>query len=64
MRITWPNATSVELYFTGKGAAKSQVHVQHCKLANQAAAKDMKAYWADRLAVLEEVLAPAARRTA
>ena len=64
MRITWPNATSVELYFTGKGAAKAQVHVQHCKLTDQAAAKDMKAYWADRLAALGEVLAPVSRRTA
>jgi uncharacterized protein YndB with AHSA1/START domain len=64
MRITWPNATSVELYFTGKGAAKSQVHVQHGRLPDKAAATQVKQYWAERLAALGEVLAPAARRTA
>ncbi len=57
MRITWPDRTSVELYFAGKGAAKSQVAVQHRKLPDKAAVTRVKQYWAERLAALEEVLA-------
>ena len=56
MRITWPDRTAVDLYFTAKGAAKSLVAVQHRKLGDQAAATRMKAYWADRLGALGEVL--------
>jgi hypothetical protein len=59
MRITWPDDTSVEVYYVSKGAAKSQIVVQHGKLPDKAAADRMKTYWADRLAALEEVLAPA-----
>ncbi|MGH7674689.1 MAG: hypothetical protein ACREMV_05395 [Gemmatimonadales bacterium] len=57
MRITWPDATSVQLWFTGKGAAKSQISVQHAKLPDKAAATRVKQYWAERLAALEQVLA-------
>ena len=64
MRITWPDGSSVELWFTGKAAAKSQVQVQHVKLADKAAAATMKEFWSERLAALAEVLAPAVRRTA
>ena len=56
MRITWPDRTSVELNFTGKGAAKAQVHVQHRKLPDKPAATKMKVFWAERLAALGEVL--------
>ena len=59
MRITWPDKTSVALGFTGRGAAKSQVQIQHAKLPDQAAAKRMKRYWEERLAALGELLAPA-----
>ncbi len=59
MRITWPDGTSVASGFTGKGAGKSQVQLQHGKLADQASAARMKAYWAERLAALEDALAPA-----
>lgn len=61
MRVTWPDDTSVELYFIAKGAAKSQVAVQHRKLADKAAADRTKAWWAERLGALEGILAPAAR---
>jgi uncharacterized protein YndB with AHSA1/START domain len=57
MRITWPDRTSVAVDFAGRGQGKSQVAVQHGKLANRAAAARMKAYWADRLDALEELLA-------
>ena len=57
MRITWPDGTSVELWFTRKGAAKAQVQIQHRKLADHATASRLKEYWAERLAALGEVLA-------
>ena len=57
MRITWPDQTSVQLGFIGKGARKSQVAVQHGKLADRAAATKMKAFWEERLQALGEVLA-------
>jgi len=56
MRITWPDQTSVQLGFLGKGTRKSQVAVQHSKLADAAAATKMKAFWEDRLRALGEVL--------
>lgn len=58
MRITWPDQTSVQLGFSGKGVAKSQVQIQHEKLPDRAAATRMKQYWAERLTVLAEVFAP------
>lgn len=56
MRITWPDQTSVQLGFSGRGIAKSQVQIQHAKLPDRAAATQMKQYWAERLTALEEVL--------
>jgi uncharacterized protein YndB with AHSA1/START domain len=58
MRVTWPDGTSVELYFVAKGEAKSQVAVQHGKLADRASADRMRAYWAERLAALQAILTP------
>ena len=58
MRLTWPDRTSVEIGFMGKGPAKSQVAVQHSKLPDQAAASRLKQYWTERLGALGEVLAP------
>jgi uncharacterized protein YndB with AHSA1/START domain len=62
MRITWPDKTSVELYFSGTGEGKAQVQIQHRKLPDQAAAARMKHYWEVRLAALGDVLAPSAKR--
>jgi len=58
MRITWPDRTSVAVYFASRGPGKSQVAVQHGNLADRAAAARMKQYWAERLDALGEVLAP------
>jgi hypothetical protein len=58
MRITWPDRTSVEVYFMAKGAAKSQLVVQHRKLPDHAAATRMKQSWGERLGALGEVLVP------
>ena len=56
MRVTWPDGSSVELYFAPKGDAKCQVAVQHVKLPDREAADRMKAYWGERLGELERVL--------
>jgi uncharacterized protein YndB with AHSA1/START domain len=61
MRVTWPDGSSVELYFTGKGRGKSQVQVQHCRLPDKAAATRMKEYWAERLAALADLGSPPVR---
>jgi hypothetical protein len=60
MRITWPDQTSVQVGFSGKGVAKSQVQIQHEKLPDRAAATRMKKYWAERLTALGAVFPPAA----
>ncbi len=57
MRITWDDGTSIEVGFFPKGEAKSQVAVQHSKLAAKGDIATRKAYWAERLGVLAEVLA-------
>ena len=56
MRMSWPDGTSVVVGFTAKGTTKSQVAIQHEKLPDQATAAKMKAYWAERLEALGEVL--------
>lgn len=57
MRLAWPDRTSVVVGFASRGTAKSQVAVQHGKLANRAAAARTKQYWAERLDALGELLA-------
>jgi len=59
MRITWSDGkTSVEVNFYEKGDGKSQVTVQHGKLANATEAKRMQAYWKKKLQGLLTVLGP------
>lgn len=55
MRITWPDGTSLQAYFIAKGE-KSLVALQHTKLVSASDAQKMKAFWAERLAALEEIL--------
>ncbi len=62
MRITWADQTSVAVGFTAKAAVKSEVAVQHSKLADKSTATAMKAYWEGRLRALEEALGPPAKR--
>ena len=61
MRISWPDGTSVEVYFMAKGAAKSSAAISHRRLPDKAAADRMKEFWAERLAALVDVLTPAKR---
>ena len=60
MRVTWPDRSSVVMWFVAKGSAKSQVAIQHEKLPDKATAERLKAYWAERLDALGELLAPRA----
>ncbi len=63
MRITWPDQTSVEVGFFGKGASKSQVAVSHNKLPDRAAVDRMKRYWTERFHALGSQLARGRRPT-
>ena len=50
LRITWPDGTTnVEVNFYKTKGGKSQVTVQHNKLADAKAAAKMKAYWGKQL---------------
>jgi uncharacterized protein YndB with AHSA1/START domain len=62
MRITWHDGTAVEVYFAAKGAGRSQVAVQHRKLADRQAVERLKQYWGERLGALQALLAPARKR--
>ncbi|MBI4500878.1 MAG: hypothetical protein HY700_06920 [Gemmatimonadetes bacterium] len=64
IRMTWPDGTSVELYFAKKGVRKSQVQVQHRRLADKATATGVKQYWAGRLAALDELYRRKPKQTA
>jgi hypothetical protein len=57
MRITWPDRTSVMVWFERKGAGKSVVALAHGKLPDRAAVTLAKEYWGDRLDALKGVLA-------
>ena len=57
LRITWVDGkTSVEVTFLAKGASKSQVVVDHRKLADAKAAARMKQHWGAALDRLKCVL--------
>jgi hypothetical protein len=56
MRVTWPDGTHVAIGFTGKGPAKSQVALDHSRLKDRADADARKAYWGERLTVLQDML--------
>jgi Domain of unknown function (DUF4287) len=57
LRVTWKDGkTSLEIDFYSKGAAKSQVVVQHSKLPDAKAAAKMKIFWGAALDRLREDL--------
>ena len=57
LRITWPDGTPVQAMFYPRGAGRSQVQIQHARLADRSAADAIRQYWGERLDALEEVLA-------
>jgi len=57
LRISWADGkTSLEVNFYAKGAGKSQVVVQHTRLADARAVARSKAYWGQRLDALKALL--------
>ena len=54
LRITWIDGNTIlSVNFYAKGESKSQVTVQHIKLANAREADQMKSYWKEALERLE-----------
>ncbi|HKQ48713.1 MAG TPA: SRPBCC domain-containing protein [Phycisphaerae bacterium] len=49
LRITWPDETNIEVNFYKTPSGKTQVTVQHNKLADAKTAAKMKAYWGKQL---------------
>ena len=56
MRLKWEDGNPVDLHFWAKGAAKSQLQVQHRGLAEKAQADRVRAEWTERLDALAEHL--------
>lgn len=57
LRMTWIDGeTSVEVWLTPKGESKTQVAVQHVKLANARDVERKKAYWGEQLERLKDLL--------
>jgi len=57
LRGTWEDGkTSLEVNFYAKGAGKSQVVVQHTRLADARAVARSKAFWSQRLEALKELM--------
>lgn len=47
----------MQLYLTAKGDTKTQLAVQHTKLGSKHDVEQRKAFWAERLSRLAEILA-------
>ena len=58
VRITWDDETSVEVWLTPKGDARSAVAVSHRKLTSREDSARRKAYWGERLDALAGFLSP------
>jgi hypothetical protein len=64
LRITWDDATNVEVYFVAKGTGKSQVAIQHRKIASKSRAEELKRFWTEKLdALAEQLETPATPRS-
>jgi uncharacterized protein YndB with AHSA1/START domain len=57
LRITWIDGKSnIEVLFSAKGTARSQVSVQHNKLSDANEAAQLKEYWNEKLDQLDRFL--------
>src|SRR5437899_4457859 len=56
MRLTWNDATTVQIEFVKKSDRKSSVAITHQKLPNKLAAEKIKAWWGERFDALSELL--------
>jgi hypothetical protein len=58
IRARWGKGTShVAVSFTDK-AGRTEVSVEHHQIESRSAADQMKAYWAKKLGLLDQALAP------
>ena len=56
IQITWSDSTSIEVNFYEKGESKSQVAVQHSKLADAKQVERVRSYWKAALERLKGTL--------
>lgn len=56
IRITWPDQTNAEVYFTVKGEGKTQISIQHNKLPAASEVKERKKYWQKQINRLADFL--------
>jgi uncharacterized protein YndB with AHSA1/START domain len=57
LRLSWDGGkTNLEVNFYARGAGKSQVVVQHTRLADTKAVTRSKAFWGERLGALKSLL--------
>jgi uncharacterized protein YndB with AHSA1/START domain len=56
LRVTWGDGSNLEVSLYRKGAAKTQISVQHGKLKNQKAAAKQKAFWGEAFDRLAQIL--------
>ena len=56
LRITWGDGTMIEVGLFPKGAKKTQIAIQHGRLASARAAAAQKAYWGDALDRLAQLV--------
>ena len=56
MRLRWEDGAPIDVGFIAKGESKSQVALEHRKLASKAEADRMRAFWTERLNALAAML--------
>jgi len=58
MRLRWEDGSPIDVGFMSKGDVKSQVALEHRKLASKAEADRIRAFWTERLNALAAMLKP------
>ncbi|MEA2336832.1 MAG: hypothetical protein QOE82_839 [Thermoanaerobaculia bacterium] len=58
LRLRWEDGSPIDVGFLSKGTSKSQVALEHRKLASKADADRMRAFWTERLNALAAMLKP------
>jgi hypothetical protein len=56
MRLRWEDGSPIDVGFMAKGESKSQVALEHRKLASKAEADRIRAFWTERLNALAAML--------
>jgi hypothetical protein len=56
MRLRWEDGSPIDVGFLAKGAGKSQVAIEHRKLASKEEADRLRAFWGERLEALAAMM--------